>query len=166
MYDMLPDSDRVKFRQAWSVQCSFQSIKESRVKRQTDSTYFGKKDFFLTPLAIAGKLGGSQFALCRSQAAAYCKAAVANGGPKFCQFNGWQGAWTFLYLEKLVASGTKTEWEMISETYDMINPWEELATVCLVVRACGGCHNPCVLDVSNYGGHSACFTGRPQHVCT
>ena len=34
MYDMLPDSDRVKFRQAWSVQRSFQFIKESRVKRQ------------------------------------------------------------------------------------------------------------------------------------
>ena len=135
MYEQLPDAERTKFRQHWSVERTLGFIKEFKVKRQTQSTYSGEKGVFLTPLAIAAKLGGSQYSLCRAQAATYCNAAIAHGGSKLCQFNAWLGSWTFLFIEKLISSGTKTDWEMVSEAYDMVNPWEVPQALCLAVRA-------------------------------
>ncbi len=54
---------------------------------------------YLTVLAIANKLGGSQFAIARTQAVSYARMCTKLGGI-FCKYNHWIDAPMFLYVER------------------------------------------------------------------
>lgn len=125
MYMDLPDTEKIRFRKNWSVKKSFQFVKESRMMKSKSSKSSTERGVYLTPLQIAAKLGGAQFAIARKQAKSYCLQAAKVAG-KFVCTNEWLKSKQYLFIERLLESSTTEEWIQISEGYTECNEWEEL----------------------------------------
>ncbi|CAE7293625.1 unnamed protein product [Symbiodinium sp. CCMP2592] len=138
LYQVLLDSEKIAFRQAWSCTKSFEF---TTARRSTTNTFRRRKEdvgVFKTELQLQQLLGGADKAEAVSQASNYVNMCIRPDLKPFCyMYNDWLKADTYLWVESLVSTASETAW-MNEVTVESENPlsgsWSEKAEFCKAVR--------------------------------
>jgi hypothetical protein len=133
-YALMPDAMRIQFRREWSLQRTFDFTKRTRRKTSTSSKSSEDIGEHLSEASIAAALGSVSDSRCCEMAANYAAMATKMGGV-FVSYSEWLKTTTYLFIKRLTAAKTSTEWQMVLEQSSETNVWEAKAKECKAIAA-------------------------------